>query len=62
MLDIEGRTKRVELVLAGRSALAQTEETIREFLAIVREYCADADRASLCWIAARTLGVVVACL
>jgi hypothetical protein len=34
MLDIEGRTKRVELVLAGRSALAQTEEAIREFLAI----------------------------
>ncbi len=45
MLDIEGRTKPVELVLAGRSALAQTEEAICEFLAIVREYSADADRA-----------------
>jgi len=45
MLDIKGRTKGIELVLADRSALAQTDEAIRELLAIVREYSADADRA-----------------
>lgn len=43
--DVQGGAERVALVLARGSALSQTEETIRELLAVVRENGADAELA-----------------
>ena len=42
MLDVEGCAQRVKLVLTGRGALMQTEETISELLSIVGQNRADA--------------------
>ena len=46
MADVESCAQRVDLMLAGRSALAQTEEPIGEFLAVIGQNGADAQRAS----------------
>jgi hypothetical protein len=41
LLDVEGGAQRVERVRAGRGALAQAEEAIRELLAVIRRNGAD---------------------
>ena len=57
MVDLEGCSQRVELMLASRGALAQTEEAIRELLAIVRKNGADAQRASAFQITQEAPGI-----
>ena len=46
VFDVEGGTELVELVHACRGTLAQVEEAVGEFLAIVRDNGADAQRSS----------------
>ena len=46
MFDVQSVAEPVKLVPAGRTALAQTEETIRELLAVIGQIRANADRAS----------------
>lgn len=41
MLYVERGAQRVELVCAGRGALAQAEEAVRELLAVIRKNGAD---------------------
>ena len=56
MVDLEGCAQRVELVRAGRGALAQTEETIGELFSIVSQNCADAQRAGTLQVAQEATG------
>ena len=51
VLDLQGRTERVELMLACGGPLAQTEEPIRELLAVIGQNGADADRAGTLQVA-----------
>ena len=57
VFDAEVCTEPVELVLACRGALAQTEQAVGEFLAIIGQNGADADRAGPLQIAKKPAGV-----
>ena len=46
ILDAQIRPQPIELVLAGGSAFAQTEQAVGKLLAIFRKYGADADRTA----------------
>lgn len=46
VLDVQVDAGPVELMLAGRRSLAQTEEAIGELLPVIGQDCADTDRAS----------------
>ena len=45
MFDVQGGAEPVKLVPARRGTLAQAEQTVGEFLAVVGENGADAQRA-----------------
>lgn len=57
MLDVEGCADLTQLVCALRCALAQAEEAIREFFAIIRKNCADAQQAAPLQVTKEATGV-----
>ena len=57
MLDAQLGAELIELVLACCGAFAQAEEPVGEFLAVVREYGPDADRAGALQVAQEPSGI-----
>jgi len=57
MVDAQVGAEQIELVLAGGGAFAQAEQAVGEFLAIIGENGADADRAGAFQVAKKAAGV-----